>query len=1298
MKKHTFYYIALSALAMLAGCSEEDGFGLKPTDGNRSLTAKIEQNDLTRTAVSEEGQVTWTETDAIGIFGTTSQNIQFTYQSSTDNGSSATFRGDFPEEETMENAYYPYQEDAALSGNALTLNLPSEYTYTGNSNAPMLGVKNDDGTFTFKHLTGLLRITINNVPEEADRFVITSSAATDAPDIAGQATVADINAENAALSITANGSKSITYRLGALTEGTGFRTFFVPLPVGEYPQLSVSLYAKDRTDPYFTKTVSDITVRRAVMIDMPILDAQTGAQYVLSENTTEITESMAEHISVSPDDNTTLIYGSGIAEEDVPQVGDIIFAKPSDSLPYGFLGKVTSISGDAEKGYTIQTGTASLYEAFDKLYINDTAELVTITPSTRANENETEDDLLTGNFGIDEKLEVAYTDKESPYQIEGTLSAGASLQLTVEIDKEKQLKYMAFTFVPFVKAGVEFSVSDGWNEEGEFGDFPLKDYNCGLIMLGGVVPLVPAVQLHLYVQPQGSFSFTTGIECEAKGAAGAEFKNNVWESGFNPIKSDEKSPLDFLESEIKVEGELFYGFGVELKGKFFNLNNMKMFIQPKAGLKLSGDFTVSSDNTLTWEEKLKDLSIASSNVLSGSAGVDATLLGEDAESVFDFSEVEWGKKEYRILPILSKLSSQLMEQVSRTETTSSDALEVRDVSITAEASGELLTQDAKLHFELEDAEGNVIRRSSPIEYNVQKDGETQPLKAFFSGLQPDANYKAYVVIDSPMFSDISEENRVELKTQAVEFDTDTEVSDRELLIEFYNATGGDNWTNNENWCSDKPIDQWYGVGIGLKGTGVGSINLDNNNLTGTADLRKFKDLVSFACTNNSLTSINASGLKNLEALYLQNNPALTSVDISGSTKISYLNFYNNNALKTLNISGATSLTNVQCVESQLTSLDASNLPNLKQLTCHQNQLTSLNVTGSTKLEYISCSYNSLMSLNIAGLEELISLSCGNNKLINDLDLSDSEKLKSLGCEHNQLTDLKLPNSNGLEYLDCCYNQLTDLNVANKPSLKTLICHTNKLTNLNISGSTNIEELSCGNNQLSSLNVSNLHNIKTLQCSNNQITYLDVANLTTLESLWCSTNQLTDLNVSRLNNLSALMCGTNQLKELNIANLTNLTSLECNKNQLNKLDVAKLTKLFSLECAENQLTELEVEKLILLTKLNCSNNKLSVLNVDNITDINYLDCSYNSIAELKVSHLTKLESFFCDHNLLTTLDASTLTEMTQFRCGGEPLTKLYWQEGRYPMSDSVIGWGEHDAMKYTYPTHPHNYQYPEFIYK
>ena len=34
---------------------------------------------------------------------------------------------------------------------------------------------------------------------------------------------------------------------------------------------------------------------------------------------------------------------------------------------------------------------------------------------------------------------------------------------------------------------------------------------------------------------------------------------------------------------------------------------------------------------------------------------------------------------------------------------------------------------------------------------------------------------------------------------------------RQALIDFYKATDGDHWYVNTNWCSDKPLDEWFGV-------------------------------------------------------------------------------------------------------------------------------------------------------------------------------------------------------------------------------------------------------------------------------------------------------------------------------------------------------------------------------------------------------------------------------------------------------------------------------------------------------
>ncbi len=36
-------------------------------------------------------------------------------------------------------------------------------------------------------------------------------------------------------------------------------------------------------------------------------------------------------------------------------------------------------------------------------------------------------------------------------------------------------------------------------------------------------------------------------------------------------------------------------------------------------------------------------------------------------------------------------------------------------------------------------------------------------------------------------------------------------SDRDILIALYKATDGANWINNDNWLTDAPLGQWYGV-------------------------------------------------------------------------------------------------------------------------------------------------------------------------------------------------------------------------------------------------------------------------------------------------------------------------------------------------------------------------------------------------------------------------------------------------------------------------------------------------------
>lgn len=77
---------------------------------------------------------------------------------------------------------------------------------------------------------------------------------------------------------------------------------------------------------------------------------------------------------------------------------------------------------------------------------------------------------------------------------------------------------------------------------------------------------------------------------------------------------------------------------------------------------------------------------------------------------------------------------------------------------------------------------------------------------------------------------------------------------RDALVALYEATNGDNWINNTNWCTDKPINQWYGITSTESGE-VTALCLQNNNLTGhlptaLADLESVSNLELY---NNQLT-------------------------------------------------------------------------------------------------------------------------------------------------------------------------------------------------------------------------------------------------------------------------------------------------------------------------------------------------------------------------------------------------------------------------------------------------------------
>ena len=335
----------------------------------------------------------------------------------------------------------------------------------------------------------------------------------------------------------------------------------------------------------------------------------------------------------------------------------------------------------------------------------------------------------------------------------------------------------------------------------------------------------------------------------------------------------------------------------------------------------------------------------------------------------------------------------------------------------------------------------------------------------------------------------------------VEFVPDKTVDngDREALIAFYNATDGPNWTDNTNWCSDAPLDMWYGVTTNSEGRVTG-ISLSDNGLSGDA--------------GNTLAPL---------------------------SKLTYLSCYSNSLIG-LDLSANTALTLLYCDNNNLSDLDLSHNQALEELDCSNNSLSELDLSGNVALTDLRCSNNSLSGLDLSNNTALTTLWCDNNNL-SALDLSANTALVSLVCTYNNLSALDLSANTALVSLVCTYNNLSDLDLSNNTALTTLWCYSNNLSNLDLSNNTALTTLWCDNNNLSALDLSANTALTTLWCDNNNLSELDLSDKTALTTLSCSNNNLSELDLSANTALTSLSCYGNKLTALDIRNNVNLEGAE-----------------------------------------------------------------------------------------------------------------------------------------------------------
>ena len=294
-------------------------------------------------------------------------------------------------------------------------------------------------------------------------------------------------------------------------------------------------------------------------------------------------------------------------------------------------------------------------------------------------------------------------------------------------------------------------------------------------------------------------------------------------------------------------------------------------------------------------------------------------------------------------------------------------------------------------------------------------------------------------------------------------------------------------------------------------------------------------------------SLNAQNVHIPDTSFKSHLVAMPSLNINGDSEIQ--------VTEALNFTGA-----IDCSNKGITDLTGiEEFLNITELNCIQNQLTSLDVSSNTQLQILFCASNQLTSLDISNNVNLTSLDCGNNQL-NALDVSNNIPLLYLYSYANPLYQLDVSSNINLRILVCGNNILDSIDVSHNIDLRNLTCQNNPLHNLDLSHNVNLRKLYCGSNQLTQLDLSNNTLLTTLNCTFNPLQTLDLSQNVNLNSFSCNANHsLTSVNVANGNNTNL---------SINLNNNANLLCVEVDDvaySNANWLAAVDAHASFSTDC-------------------------------------------------------------------------------------------------------------------------------------
>ena len=358
MKKSVFAFFAASLC--LAACQIELVDPNQPNVSDDVLSAKIEQNEVTKTVLGESNNVFWSENDQIVAFMKSSYGHKYQIKPSFAGKTYADFSrvssasGDDLSagmEWDHNVAYYPYSEsiECVKSGDnyALDVVLPTEQNYAansfGNGSFPMVAVS-EDNNITFKNVCGGIKLQLKGTQKVKS---ITLQGKNNEK-LSGPAIVTAYTNSETKPAITMTGtdadSKSVTLNCGEgvqLNESTATE-FIIALPPVLFSNGFMVTVTDFESQTYTIETDKANTVLRSSLLVMPAFKLGETPGGDSGEGLVEIVLLDRKSLTMAP--GTSYTFESEIDPTDVTHP-DLVWSSSDNSVAtVDQSGKVTAVS------------------------------------------------------------------------------------------------------------------------------------------------------------------------------------------------------------------------------------------------------------------------------------------------------------------------------------------------------------------------------------------------------------------------------------------------------------------------------------------------------------------------------------------------------------------------------------------------------------------------------------------------------------------------------------------------------------------------------------------------------------------------------------------------------------------------------------------------------------------------------------------------------------------------------------------------------------------------------------------